>query len=133
MKVRFQYADFTEWEGPPEEASLSPDVRPPDGGIVRMYATDDSDRTVIFVYDDFYYLYPADGGWLFGSGTPKREFILRPGQDGASPLETFELPENAVIRYGKEVSPDDAVEFGLIGKGGKLLTPIRDVIVVEKK
>ncbi len=133
MKVRFQYTDGSEWEGAPEEANLSPDIRPPDGGIVRMFAVDDSDRTVTFVYDDFYYLYPVDDGWLFGSGTPKREFILRPGQDGASPLEPFDLPENAVVRWGKEVSRKDAVKFGLIGKGGKLLTPIRDVIIVGKR
>lgn len=132
MKVRFQYTDFSEWEGPPEDAHESPDIRPPDGGIVRMFAIDDFDRTVTFVYDDFYYLYPVDGGWLFGSGTPKREFILKAGQDGATPLETFNLPDSAVVRHGKEVSREDAVTFGLIGKGGKLLTPIRDVIVVAK-
>lgn len=110
MKVRFQYADWTEWEGPPEEAHLSPDK-----GIIRMYAFDDFNNCLTFTYQDFYYLYAKDGGWLFGGESSRREFILRPGQNGCKGTEVpFVLPEKAVLRRGETVSQEEAVKFGLI-------------------
>lgn len=110
MKVRFQYANWTNWTGPPEKAHLSPDK-----GVVRMYAFDDFDNCLTFTYDDFYYLYPVEDGWLFGSGTSKRTFILRPGQRGCEGTELpFELPKRAVVRKGETVSQEEAVKFGLI-------------------
>ena len=110
MRVKFQYVDWTEWEGHPEQAHLSPDK-----GVVRMWAIDDYDNKLTFTYDDFYYLYPVEGGWLFGSGTPKRTFVLRAGQRGCEGVELpFDLPERAVVRKGETVSQEDAVKFGLI-------------------
>lgn len=111
MKVRFQYTDFTEWEGPPEDAGLSPNK-----GVVRMYAIDDFGRRVEFVYDDFYYLRPVGNGkWLFGSGTPKREFTLVPGVEGTESVEVlFPVPADSVVRKGETISQEDAVAFGLI-------------------
>ena len=126
MKVRFQYVDFTTWEGDPADAATSPDL-----GVVRMYAIDDFDREVIFVYDDFYFLYPADddtGAWIFGSGTPKREYRLTPGVDGAlAELQEFNLPQGAVVRLGQTVSHEDAVAFGLTDTDGKILHEKQDV------
>lgn len=128
MKVRFQYTDHTEWEGPPEEAHLSPDK-----GIVRMYAIDDHDYTVTFTYQDIYYLYPVedDGCWLFGACNPWREFILRPGQAGCNgEPRPFELPESAVVRHGETVSQEEAVKFGLIKSvDQKELHPKREINV----
>ena len=110
MRVKFQYTDWTEWEGPPEDAHTSPDK-----GVVRMYAFDDFDNCLTFTYQDFYYLYPKDGGFLFGANSPSREFILRPGQRGCEGDEVpFELPESAVVRKGETVSQEEAVKFGLI-------------------
>lgn len=131
MLVRFLYTDHSIWDGPPEDAHKSPDPRPPDGGIIRMTAIDDFGREVAFLYDDFYYLHPVDGGWRFGSSSPKREFDLKFGRDGAIAVPSV-LPEDAVIRYGCEVSHEEAIELGLIDEGGKLLTPPREVIVIEK-
>ena len=68
MKVRFQYADWEVWEGPPETAVSSPDK-----GVIRMYAMCDFGTEIEFAYDDFYYLYPCADGWCFGSGTPKHQ------------------------------------------------------------
>ncbi len=110
MKVRFQYVDHSEWEGLPEEAHLSPDK-----GIIRMLAIDDFDYVLSFEYQDIYYLYPAESGWLFGGCTPWREFILIPGVAGCDGKERpFKLPENAVVRHGETVSQEEAVKFGLI-------------------
>ncbi len=110
MKVRFQYTDHSEWEGPPEDAHLSPDK-----GIVRMFAICDHDTVLTFVYQDIYYLYPKDGGWLFGGCNPNTEFILYPGVAGCEGKERpFALPEGAVIRHGETVSQEEAVKFGLI-------------------
>ena len=110
MKVRFQYADHTEWEGAPEDAHESPDK-----GIIRMFAICDFDYVLTFEYQDIYYLYPKDGGWLFGGCNPWREFILMPGVAGCDGKERpFSLPENAVIRHGETVSQEEAVIFGLI-------------------
>jgi len=110
MKVRFQYTDWDEWEGPPEAGHSSPDK-----GVVRMWAIDDFGNILAFTYDDLYYFYPKDGGWLFGSGTPKREFILKEGQRGCTGEEVpIVLPEGAVIRHGETVSQEAAVAFGLI-------------------
>lgn len=124
MKVKFQYADWTEWEGLPEEAHLSPNK-----GIIRMYAFDDFDHCLVFTYKDFYYLYPKDGGWLFGADNPSMEFILRPGQSGCEgDAVPFILPENAVVRKGETVSQEEAVKFGLIKDvDEKELHPKRDV------
>lgn len=111
IKVRFQYTDHTEWEGPPKDAHKSPDK-----GIIRMFAIDDVGNKLTFTYQDIYYLYSVKGGWLFGACTPWREFILRPGQIGCEGEEVpFELPERAVERYGETVSQEEAVKFGLIG------------------
>ncbi len=110
MLVRFQYTDHSEWEGPPEDAHLSPDK-----GIIRMYAIDEYDCTLTFTYQDIYYLYPVGDGWLFGACTPWREFILFPGVRGCSGDERpFDLPERAVVRHGETVSQEEAVKFGLI-------------------
>ncbi len=110
MLVRFQYTDWTEWEGPPEQAADSPD-----NGVVRMFAVDDYGNVLTFTYQDFYYLYSVDGGWLFGAASPTREFILRPGVVGCEGEEvSFELPERAVVRHGETVSQEEAVKFGLI-------------------
>ena len=96
-----------------------------------MTAIDDGSREVTFLYDDYYYLYPIEGGWRFGSSSPKREFDLKHGRDGAIAVPSV-LPENAVIRYGCEVSHEEAIELGLIDEGGKLLTPPREAVVIEK-
>lgn len=110
MKVKFQYTDHTEWEGLPKDAHLSPDK-----GIVRMITTDDEGYVLNFVYQDIYYLYPKDGGWLFGACTPWREFIIYPGVGGCDGEERpFALPDNAVIRHGETVSQEEALKFGLI-------------------
>lgn len=110
MRVRFQYTDHTNWEGPPEDAHKSPDK-----GIVRMYAICDHDTVLTFEYQDIYYLYPSDGGWLFGGCNPWREFILYPGVAGCDGKERpLVLPDNAVIRHGETVSQEEAVIFGLI-------------------
>ena len=133
MRVRFQYTDWTEWEGPPEDAHLSPDK-----GVVSMFAFDDFDNCVTFTYQDFYYLYRdynawgepmPDGGWLFGAASERREFILRPGQRGCSGDEVpFKLPRRAVVRKGETVSQGEAVKFGLIKSvDEKELHPKRDV------
>ena len=124
MQVKFQYTDWTEWEGPPERAGESPDK-----GVVRMYAFDDFDNCLTFTYQDFYYLYSVEGGWLFGAESPRREFVLRPGQRGCTGDEVpFELPECAVVRRGETVSQEEAVKFGLIQSvDEKELHPKRDV------
>ncbi len=110
MKVRFQYVDHTEWEGPPEDAHNSPDM-----GIIRMYAIDDHEYVLSFEYQDIYYLYPVEEGWLFGACTPWREFILCPGVAGCDGKERpFDLPERAVVRHGETVSQKEALKFGLI-------------------
>lgn len=111
MKVRFQYTDHSEWEGPPEQAHASPDE-----GIVRMFAIDDYDHILTFTYQDVYYLYQVEDGWLFGACTPWREFVISPGVAGCDGKEIpFELPERAVVRHGETVSQEEAVKFGLIG------------------
>ena len=110
MKVKFQYTDHTEWEGPPEDAHLSPDK-----GLVRMIVTDDEGYILTFVYQDIYYLYPKDGGWLFGACNPWREFVVYPGVGGCNGKERpLVLPSDAVVRYGETVSQEEAVVFGLI-------------------
>ncbi len=110
VKLQFQYTDHTVWEGPPEDAHESPDK-----GIVRMLATDDHGYVLTFTYQDIYYLYPVEEGWLFGACTPWREFILKPGVAGCDGIpRPFVLPESAVIRHGETVSQEEAVSFGLI-------------------
>jgi len=114
MRVRFQYTDWSEWEGTPEEARLSPDPQPPDGGVVRMYGITDDGREQVFVYDDFYYLYKRkDGMWIMGSGTPKREFEFHPTRTVCLELPV-KLPKRSVVRYGCTISQEEAVKFGLI-------------------
>ena len=128
MKVRYQYTDFSEWEGPPEDAHKSPDK-----GIVRMFAICDHDTELTFTYQDVYYLYPVEDGWLFGACTPWREFILRPGQLGCSgdPIP-FDLPERAVVRHGETVSQEDAVKFGLLSHAEEKLLHKKERIKVNK-
>lgn len=110
MMVRFQYADFTEWEGVPENAHNSPDK-----GVIRMYATDDQGYVMQFTYHDIYYLYPVDEGWLFGGATPWLEYVFKPGVGGCNGIpRPFELPDRAIVRHGETVSQEDAVKFGLI-------------------
>lgn len=125
MKIRFQFYDWTEWEGHPSIADESPDL-----GVIRMWGEDDFGRLVLFVYDDFYYVVDnGDGTFLVGSGTNRRDFTLVPGRDGAISQERFQLPANAVIRLGQQVTQTEAVAFGLIDEGGKLLSEKATVIV----
>ena len=117
MRVRFQYADWTVWEGLPEDAHLSPNPEPPEGGIIRMIAITDDDREIRFTYNDFYYMYETEDGtgWLFGAESPRRNFIF--SKDGGNPTVRpvpFELPKRAIIRKGVTVSQEEAVKFGLI-------------------
>ena len=133
MKVRFQYTDHSEWEGPLEDAHQSPDPRPPGGGIIRMYAIDDFGNELAFTYQDKYYFYSVEDGtaWRFGSVTPKNEFVLRPGQEGCEGEEVpLILPNGAVIRYGCTVDQEKAVAFGLIpAVDSKILHAKQDVKV----
>ncbi len=125
MKIKLQYYDWSEWEGLPKDAALSPDK-----GVIRMWAEDDFGRKILCVYDDFYYIIPLeDGKFKVGSGTNKREFILEPGRDGAIAQERFQLPANAVVRLGQQVSQEEATAFGLIDEGGKLLSEKATVYV----
>lgn len=124
MRVRFEYADHTVWEGLPEDAELSPDPKPlrsgwtyeandeGAGGVIRMVAICDHDTEIAFSYQDFYYLYPLAGGsWGFGSASPTRVFVLNPDQRGADATELpFEIPADAVVRTGVTVSQEEAVE-----------------------
>ena len=132
MKVKYQYVDHTEWEGPPDRAHLSPDK-----GIIRMYAICDHDTVLTFEYQDIYYLYwsPRVGGWLFGGCNPYREFIFYPGVPGCEGKEVpLVLPESAVIRHGETVSQEEAVKFGLISSlYEKDLHPKRRVLVETYK
>ncbi len=113
MKVRFQYTDHTEWEGPPEDAHKSPDK-----GIVRMLVTDDHGYELQFVYKDIYYLYPEDkldNEWTFGADNPQRRFTIKKGQAGCDGVPIpLHLPDRAIIRHGETVSQEEAVKFGLI-------------------
>ncbi len=110
MLVKFQYTDHSEWEGMPEQAHTSPDK-----GIIRMVVTDDHGYVLNFVYQDIYYLYEKDGGWLFGACTPWREFIIYPGVAGCDGKERpLAMVDGAVIRYGERVSQEEALAFGLI-------------------
>jgi len=110
MKVKFQYTDFSEWEGSPEDAHKSPDR-----GIIRMIVTDDLGYVLKFTYKDIYYLYEVEDGWLFGGCVPFMEFIIRPGVGGCSgDPKPFELPDRAIVRHGETVSQEEAVKFGLI-------------------
>ncbi len=127
MLVRFQYIDGTIWEGHPRDAAQSPEL-----GVLRMWAIDDFDRQICFIYDDFYYVYPVDGGWLFGSNTPKREYILEAGRDGALVRKETTLPSNAIVRLGKEVSFNEARRFDLIKADGSLPHAPQETIVVVK-
>jgi len=125
MRVRIEYADGTVWEDDPGAIANSPDL-----GVIRMYGIDDYERRVLFVYDDFYYVYPAGAGkFMVGSGTAQREFILEAGRDGAIAQEKFQLPENATVRLGEQVSQEKAVELGLIDEDGKLLSEKANVYV----
>lgn len=125
MKIEFQYVDWSRWIGDPADVADSPDK-----GVIRMWGIDDSDRKVIFVYDDFYYVFPnGDGTYTVGSGTNRREFILEPGRDGAIAQERFKLPKDAVVRLGQQVVQTVAEDFGLIDEGGKLLSEKATVYV----
>ncbi len=125
MKIKIEYADGTVWEGHPSDIADSPDA-----GVIRMWGEDDYGRKVLFVYDDFYYVHPVSGGkFMVGSGTAQRQFILEPGRDGAIAQEKFQLPADATVRLGEQVSQEQAVELGLIDEGGKLLSEKSNVIV----
>ncbi len=124
MKIKFQYYDWTEWEGDPSDVASSPDK-----GVIRMWGKTD-DTEVICVYDDFYYVYPnGDGTFTFGSGTNQRQFTLIPNQLGIPGQERFKLPASATVRLGKQVTQEEAVAFGLIDEGGKLLSEKSTVYV----
>ena len=144
MKVRFQYADGSVWEGPPEDAHLSPDPRPKEpgwvyepndqgwGGIIRMVAVDNFGREITFAYRDFYYLVAVeDGAFEFGSGADSVKLVMHPNQDGHSMTPvTFEIPTGAVLRVGVTVDQEDAVKFGLIGTvDEKQLHPKIDITI----
>lgn len=146
MKVRFEYADGMVWEGSPEDAQTSPDLRPLEagwvfepndegaGGLVRMVAICDFGTELVFAYQDFYWLRPTGGGaWEFGSGAQGSKFVLSPGERGSSATPVpLELPADAVIRVGVTVSQEDAVKFGLIGTiDEKDLHPKATVIITQ--
>lgn len=125
MRIKFQYVDWTEWEGHPREAAESPDK-----GVIRMWAITEMGRALEFVYDDLYFVFwdAEREGWRFGSGTPKREFVIREGQDGTTTIEIpITLPAIAVIRRGQTVSDEEAIRFGL--KGGRTTREQRDIPV----
>lgn len=125
MKIKFQYTDWSEWEGLPKDVALSPDK-----GVVRMWGEDDFGRQILCVYDDFYYVYPkGDGSFCIGSGTNQRDFILEPGRDGAIAQERFKLPADATVRLGEQLTQEDAIAFGLIDTDGKLLSEKATVYV----
>ncbi len=125
MKVKFQYADFSEWEDSPKDGESSPDK-----GVIRMVATTDDDRRIEFVYDDFYYFYKKGKEWVFGAGTPKREFMFYAGGKVESFERPVKIPKNSVLRKGQTVSQEDAVKFGLIKSvNEKELHPKRDIPV----
>lgn len=110
MLVKFQYTDFSTWEGPPEDGDKSPDK-----GIIRMIVTDDLGYVLKFTYKDIYYFYQVEDGWLFGGCVPFMEFIIKPNVAGCSgDPKPFELPNRAIVRHGETVSQEDAVKFGLI-------------------
>ena len=149
MRVMLQYADHTEWEGPPEDAHQSPDPRPPPdgsvrvykpgdeyGGVIRMWAYDDEGRELRCTYEDLYYLYRNDSGpgWWFGAGTPKQEFLIQPGVPGTVARGVkFEVPKEAVVRYGVTVTDEEALAFGLVDPADpkqlhhKILIPVEYV------
>ena len=80
-----------------------------------MYATDDHGYVMQFTYQDIYYLYEVEDGWLFGACTPWLEYVLKPGVAGCNgEPRPFDLPERAIVRHGETVSQEDAVKFGLI-------------------
>ena len=111
MRIKFQYADRSEWEGDPAVVATSPDK-----GVIRMWAITDTGRALEFVYDDLYFVHwdAERHGWRVGSGTPKREFVIRDGQDGSETIEIpINLPASAVIRRGETVTDEAAVRFGL--------------------
>lgn len=127
MKVKFQYTDFTEWEGHPSTAADSPDK-----GVVRMVVYDDFGYELQFTYDDLYYFYEVvNGGWLFGSGSPKREFVIKPGQKGTVGNEIpIILPAGTIIRHGETVSQEDAVLFGLIETADEKILHVKEFLPV---
>ncbi len=124
MKIKFQYYDGDTWEDTPDKVAESPDK-----GVIRMWGKTE-DTEVVCVYDDFYYVYPnGDGTFTFGSGTNQREFTLIPGKLGIPGQERFKLPVGATVRLGKQVNQEEAVAFGLIDEGGKLLSEKATVYV----
>jgi len=146
MKVTFEYADHTTWTGLPEDAHLSPDPRPPPdgsvkvyapgdefGGVIRMRCFDDEGRELVCVYEDFYYLYPdPEGGWWFGAGTPKREFLIKPGAPGTTARGVkFDLPQGAVVRYGVTVTPEEALVFKLVDPADPKQLHHKTIIPIE--
>lgn len=128
MKVRFQYTDWSEWEGSPEDAGKSPDK-----GVVRMYAITDDGRQLVFVYEDFYYLHRVPEGWLFGAGTPRRDFIYSGGDSFDVHERPVLLPKDAVVRQGETVSQEEAVKFGLIGSVDEKELHLKRSIPIERR
>ena len=129
MKVKFQYADHTEWEGPPEDAHTSPDK-----GVIRMIVIDDGGYELVFGYKDIYYLFAVEEGWMFGADNPQRRFLIKPGVGGCegTPIP-FALPAGAVHRDGETVSQEEAVKLGLISSVDvKILHPKQRIETCEE-
>lgn len=136
MKVRFIYTDHTEWEGTPEEAHLSPDPRPPEGGIIRMTVIHDEmhvpgGRKLHFLYDDLYYMFRIAGGWRFGSGTPSRQYDFFDADDQGSTEVPMKIPTGSLVRYGCTVSDEEAVKFGIIPVGSDYKLHPKRIIPIE--
>ncbi len=115
MRVKFQYRDWTTWEGSPADGHLSPDK-----GVIRMWAITADDRRIEFVYDDFYYFFREGNEWIVGSGTPRREYHFGPDDRAQPKQRPVVLPAGAIVRRGEAVPFEEAVKFGLVkpGEGG---------------
>ena len=74
------------------------------------------------------------GCWRFGEAGPKREFVLRPGQDGCEGTDVpVVLPEGTIVRYGCTVSQEEAVRFGLVAAVDDKTLHEKRAIAVECK
>ncbi len=134
MRVRLQYTDWSIWEGTPEDMGQSPDPRPPEGGIIKMEVRngDEEQFNMRFRYEDVYYRYRTDKGWVFGSGTAKRDYQFIDGEGGCNGFEIpVKLPVDAVVRYGCTVSDEEAMKFGLLTPNDKYVLQPRKAPCVE--
>lgn len=139
MRIKFQYVDWSEWEGPIEDAGQSPDCDvecPGDSddyhpkGVIRMHAITDDGRVTEFLYDDLYYIYPENDGFVVGSGTPRRDyFFSSKNKWGLTRQRPVILPKNAVVRKGRTVSQEEALKFGLLKRDGTVLHDKLDIPV----